>query len=328
MILAAIVGSGVGCSAKTPEPEPLVQEAGAGATSSIDEHSSWVPVSLDMRRLTSVHVVGVTTQPLLDSSDFYDAEKLESVGFGPSEIGPWNQRSDAISGIQALSKKVERKNCRFTSPSLQVCDLALKSTGRVVGTSHQTGGTRRLEGDFVFGMAYYVKTHDISDHDIGYYDRTSTEWLYANGTMLERTGSGQWIHSRIAPRYVAGFIWDLFGEGFEGISSLEERFGNVTILPDEELEGILAARRYRVERHTPQGGRLTVDFWVDPKTGFPLRVVRELEGPNGTERGTYILSEFNEIELPEVPSNRMDRASLGSRLIRGYGLESPQSDAR
>ena len=286
----------------TPEYYPVSDSEGntVGVVKSADAFAA--PVSADTRLVSSVHVVEVTTKPWLYSSDFYDAESLKSVGFGPAEVGPWERRSDSISALQSLSKKVERGNCRFTPPSLQVCDLVLKSTGHVVGTSQQTGRHQKRGGRFRF---WYRLLCEDTEHPGPRYrtfrPRRYRMALRQRGRLLGRTGAGRWSRSEVAPLYVAGFPWDLFGGGFEGISSLEEQFDEVTRLPDEEFGGTLMARRYRAERQTHQGGQLTVDLWIDPETGFPHKIVRELSGSDGMERSTYLLSGFNEVELPEGP---------------------------
>ena len=300
IVAAMIVGWGaVGCGAGTHEPGPSTQVAVDAPTSPPD--ASTAAVSRDTRPLSSVHVVEETTASWLETDDTYYPKGFEAAGFG---LRPRDREEDSIAAILSISKQSERRDCRSTPPSRRTCDIVHKATGRVVGTSDQTGGTRRVEGDYVFGTGYYVRIRHDLDHDIGPSGGAGTRneriRLYVDGTTYERSGPARRAGWHSGQFQVSDFVWELFGEGFEGVSSLERWSDRVTRLADEELDGTSAAH-YRAERDTPQGGRVRVDLWTDPETGFPVKMVREVDGPDATERSVYLFSEFNEVELPDVP---------------------------
>ena len=322
IVAAMIVGWGaVGCGAGTHGPGPSTQVAVDAPTSPPD--ASTVAASRDTRPLSSVHVVEETTASWLETVDTYYPQGHKVAGFNPEEVGPRDRKEDSIAALLSFAKQVETRDCRSTPPSRRTCDVVHKATGRVGGTSDQTGGTRRLEGDYVFGTGYYVRIGHVLDHDIEPSGGLRTERLYVDGTTYERSEPARRAGWNSGQFHVADFVWELFGEGFEGVSSLERWSDRVTRLADEEFDGTSAAH-YRVERDTPQGGRVRVDLWTDPETGFPVKMVREVNGPDATERSVYLFSEFNEVELPDVPQTAESYSPFRSS-VEGQSHMTPTS---
>ena len=170
-----VVAVGLGCSTPDREPateRPAVTAPGLGpdwaearVTKDADEAESR-DVAGRGGPLTSFHVTEYTTVAALFNATRYYPGALRAAGFSPDKTGPWDTPSEAIAALQSISEKVEEGDCRFTPPSLQVCDLVDKATGRVVARSTRAGGTRHVETDYVIGKGFFAQARSILEHDV------------------------------------------------------------------------------------------------------------------------------------------------------------------
>ncbi len=265
----------------------------------------------DTAPLVSVHVVESVDTAVLFSMQYFSAWGLQAAGFDLAEAGP---QVLSTASPQTVSRNVEQRDCQFTPPSLHVCDLVHKETGQIVGTSRRTGGKRRVEADYVFGKGFYLKRLDVPDHSIGEPEDDESEWLHVDGATYERTGSEGWRRWNTGAFYVADFFWDIFGDGFHGVADLESRLGRVMKLTVATLEETVSTRHYRV-KGANEHGLLAIDLWIDSTTGYPLKMVHEFNGSEGTTRSTYTFSRFNEVQLLEVARVWRVRGPIAGTLL-------------
>ena len=306
-----VVVVGLGCSmterepatelapATAPSPDPV--PALTTAPSSVPDPTA-ARVTRAGGPLWSFHVSASTTVAVLFSATSYYPVPLKAAGLSP---GPWGTQSEAAAAMQSISEKTEEGNCDFTPPSLYVCDLVDKATGLVVGRSTRAGGGWHVEADYVLGRGFYAKARNVLDHDVG--DPAYTrriEMLYVDGTTYKGRAPDRWQRGYPLFAFFASsdYVWEMFGDGYGAVSDLGRWFDRVSRLPDERFDETVTAHRYRAE-HDTRHGPMKFDLWIDADTGYPLKMTRELSGPNGTDRSIYVFSKFNEVELPEVPAS-------------------------
>ena len=175
-----------------------------------------------------------------------------------------------------------------------------------------------MEADYVLGRGFYAKARNFLDHDVG--DPAYTrriEMLYVDGTTYKGKAPDRWQRGTPVFAFFAysDYVWEMFGDGYGTVSDLGRWFDRVSRLPDERFGETVTAHRYRAE-HDTRHGPMKFDLWIDADTGYPLKMTRELSGPHGTDRSTYVFSKFNEVELPEV------RASDGpATRPRGHSFD-------
>ncbi len=311
-----VVAVGLGCS--TPDREPATELATTTAPSTAPVLATAIapspvpdPTAARVTRaggpLWSFHVSASTTVAVLFAETAYYPGPLEAAGLSP---GPWDTQSEAMAALQSNSERVEEGNCRFTPPSLHVCDLVDKATGLMVGTSKRAGGGWHAESDYVLGRGFYTNARNVLDHDVGdpaY--RRRIEMLYVDGTRYKGKAPDRWQRGDPIFAFFAypDFVWEIFKDGYGEVSDLGRWFDRVSRLPDERFDETVTAQRYRAEQDNLQGP-MKFDLWIDAGTGYPLKMTREYSTPLGTDRSTYVFSKFNEVELPEAP------ASAGSSI--------------
>ena len=256
--------------------------------------------------LWSFHVSASTSAAVLSSARSFDGRALQAAGIDPAKLRPSDKPSDQEkAALQSVFGRAEEGDCRFTPPSLHVCDLVDKTTGRIIGTSTRAGGGWHVEADYVLGRGFYAKARNFLDHDVG--DPAYTrriEMLYVDGTTYKGRAPGRWQRGDPLFAFFAfpDYVWEMFGDGYGTVSDLGRWFDRVSRLPDERFGETVTAHRYRAERDD-RHGPMKFDLWIDADTGYPLKMTREFSGPNGTDRSTYVFSKFNQVELPEVPAS-------------------------
>jgi hypothetical protein len=132
-----VVVVGLGCS-KT-DREPATELATATAPSPGPDRAA-ARVTRGGGPLWSFHVTASTTVAVLFGETSFYPRAMEAAGYSPAEVGPWDGPAEWAAAMQSVSEKVEEGDCRFTPPSLHVCDLVDKATGRIVGRTTRAGG--------------------------------------------------------------------------------------------------------------------------------------------------------------------------------------------
>ena len=325
-----VVVVGLGCSKTDREPatelvtatapSPVPVPATATAPSPGPDRAA-ARVTRGGGPLWSFHVTASTTVAVLFSSTSYYAGAMRAAGFSPAEVGPWDGPSEAAAAMQSVSEKVEEGDCRFTPPSLHVCDLVDKATGRIVGRSTRAGGGWHVEADYVLGRGFYAMARNVLDHDVGdpaY--RRRIELLYVDGTRYKGMAPDRWQRGDPLFAFFASpdFVWEIFKDGYGAVSDLGRWFDRVSRLPDERFDETVTAHRYRAEQDNLHGP-MKFDLWIDADTGYPLKMTREYSGPYGTDRSTYVFSKFNEVELPEVRADGSATQPRGRNFAEAAG---------
>ena len=310
-----VVVVGLGCSMTEREPATELAPAtahspGPALATAIAPSPDPDPTAARVTRaggsLWSFHVSASTTVAVLFAETSFDGRALEAAGIDPAEVRPSDRPSDQEkAALQSVFGRAEEGDCRFTPPSLHVCDLVDKATGRIIGTSKRAGGGWRVEADYVLDRGYYAKARNFLDHDVG--DPAYTrriEMLYVDGTTYKGRAPDRWQRGYPLFAFFASsdYVWEMFGDGYGAVSDLGRWFDRVSRLPDERFDETVTAHRYRAE-HDTRHGPMKFDLWIDADTGYPLKMTRELSGPNGTDRSIYVFSKFNEVELPEPPAS-------------------------
>ena len=315
-----VVVVGFGCS--TPDREPATELATTTAPSPAPVLATATalspgpdPTAARVTRgggpLWSFHVSASTTVAVLFSETSFDGRALEAAGIDPAKLRPSDKPSDQErAALQSVVGRAVEGDCRFTPPSLYVCDLVDKATGRIVGESTRAGGGWHVEADYVLGRGFYADARNVLDHDVGdpaY--RRRIELLYVDGTKYKGKAPDRWQRGDPLFAFFASpdFVWEIFKDGYGAVSDLGRWFDRVSRLPDERFDATVTAHRYRAEQDNLYGP-MKFDLWIDAGTGYPLKMTREYSGPHGTDRSTYVFSNFNEVELPEAP------ASAGSSI--------------
>ena len=306
-----VVVVGLGCSMTDREPSTELAPATAHSpgpvlATAIAPSPVPDPTAARVTRaggpLWSFHVSASTTVAVLFTESFFDAQAMVAAGFSRAEVGPWDGPSQWAAAKQSVSEKVEEGDCRFAPPSLHVCDVVDKATGRIIGRSTRAGGGWHVEADYVLGRGFYAKARNVLDHDVGdpaY--RRRIEMLYVDGTRYKGKAPDRWQRGDPLFAFFASpdYVWEIFKDGYGTVSDLGRWFDRVSRLPDERFGETVTAHRYRAE-HDTRHGPMKFDLWIDADTGYPLKMTRELSGPNGTDRSIYVFSKFNEVELPEA----------------------------